>query len=33
MIEYHPACRYAVTATIAIATNTMHIPINGVFAG
>jgi nitroreductase len=33
MMEYHPMCRYAVTATMAIARKTMHIPINGVLAG
>src|SRR5690242_11875551 len=32
MIEYQPACRYAVTATMNIARNTSVIPINGIFA-
>ena len=32
MAEYQPACRYAVTATIASAGNTMNIPINGTLA-
>src|SRR2546430_884597 len=32
MIEYQPACRYAVTATMNIARNTSDIPINGIFA-
>jgi hypothetical protein len=32
MIEYQPAWRYAVTATMNIARNTNDIPINGIFA-
>jgi hypothetical protein len=32
MIEYQPAWRYAVTATMNIAKNTNDIPINGIFA-
>jgi hypothetical protein len=32
MIEYQPAWRYAVTATMNIARNTRDIPINGIFA-
>src|SRR3954471_2299737 len=32
IIEYQPACRYAVTATMNIARNTRDIPINGIFA-
>src|SRR5258705_8804950 len=32
MIEYQPAWRYAVTATMNIAKNTKDIPINGIFA-
>src|ERR1700710_911479 len=32
MIEYQPTCKYAVTATMPMARNTMHMPISGIFA-